>query len=179
MDDQITGYDYTFWRWTGIVPRGTFFNYLIKQLPKEPRFVQTNKGNPSGLSTAKDQLTIPEAYREAMVEHDLITSDGKVLSPKHAECYEALLNMGWDRFFKRIPIPRNTHELDSFERRLIYEHEDILDVIARPAEKAYPHLSQYNCPGCSMMPICQAMEDGSDFADVIEHRFKVAKDRKA
>lgn len=179
MDDQITGYDYTFWRWTGIVPRGTFFNYLIKQLPKEPRFVQANKGNPSGLSTAKDQLTIPEAYREAMVEHDLITPDGKVLSPKHAECYEALLNSGWGRFFKRIPIPRNTYELDGFERRLIFEYEDITDVISRPQDKAYPHLSQYNCPGCAMMPICQAMEDGSDFADVIEHRFQVAKDRKA
>lgn len=175
VDDQITGYDYTFWRWTGIVPRGTFFNYLIKQLPKSPRILQGGK-----LSTAKDQLTIPEAYREAMQERGIISPEGQILSVKHEECYHALLNTGWSRFFKRFPVPRNEHELLMFERRLVTEHREMQRAVNDPTgDLLYPTLSQYVCPGCSMMRICQSMEDGSDYEGIIASAYQIAEDRKA
>lgn len=173
MDDQVTGYDYGFWRLTGIVPRGTIFNYLIKQLPKEPRIVST------GLSTAKDQVTLPDMYREAMAERGLIDSKGNITSKKHGECYESLLALGWSRHFKRIETQRNEHELKMFEMRLVHEYADMLDVYSAPDELAYPHLSQYNCPGCPVMSICKAIEDGSDYNFLIENVFQQAKDRKA
>lgn len=174
MDDQVTGYCYTFWRHTGIIPRGVIFNYLIKQLPKEPRILQGGK-----LSTAKDQLTTAPLYRKALLECGLLTKDGKVTSTAHAECYSSLLAYGWSRFFKRFEVQRNEHELTMFEKRLISEYNDMLHVYDCPEERAYPHLSQYVCPGCPVMPICQAMEDGSDFQDVIDNRYQQAKDRKA
>lgn len=172
MDDQVTGYSYVFWRLTGIAPRGTTFNYLVKHLPKEPRETKT------GLSYAKDQITTPEWYREALVEHGLLVK-GRITSDNHAACYSSLLAHGWDRFFKRMSVQRNEHELMMFEYRLVQEYWDMLTVYKNPGEKAYPFLSQYNCPGCPVMPICQAIEDGSDYEEIIEHKFQQAEDRKA
>lgn len=172
MDDQVTGYDYGFWRLTGVIPRGTIFNYLIKQLPKEPRVGQR------GLSYAKDQVTLPEMYREALIEHGLMEGN-RITSKNHEECYQSLLALGWSRHFKRIETPRNEHELKMFEMRLVHEYSDMLDVYENPGDLAYPHLSQYNCPGCPVMRICKAIEDGSDYDFLIENVFQQAKDRKA
>lgn len=175
MDDQVTGYDYTFWRHTGIVPRGTTFNYLIKQLPKEPRLV----GEGTKLSSAKDQLTTADLYRQAMIDFGHMTESGVITSEKHGECYKALLAHGWGRFFKRMSVQRNMHELMMFERRLVTEHQHMHEAYLDPDALAYPHLSQYNCPGCPVMSICQAIEDGSDYEFVIENGFQQAPDRKA
>jgi hypothetical protein len=173
FDDQVTGYGYTLWRHTGIYPRGTEFNELIKKAPSAPRILQNGT-----LSTAKDQLTLPILYMEEMKNQGLVEGK-KITSQKHLECYESLRAHGWDRFFKRMPSPRNENEYKMFELRLPEEYKDMLAVVADPARKAYPHLSQYNCPGCSVAPICQAIEDGSDYEFVIESRFQQAEDRKA
>lgn len=178
MDDQITGYDYKFWRLTGIIPRGTIFNYLIKQLPKQPRFIKPTKANPSGLSAAKDQLTTPDLYRQAMVDAGIMVN-GKIMSEPHEAVYLALTQHGWGRFFKRMQVQRNEHELRAFEARLPIEHQQMVQAAKEPGWYAYPHLSQYNCPGCPVMRICQAMEDGSDADFIIETGFKEAADRKA
>lgn len=173
FDDQVTGYGYTFWRHTGIYPRGTIFNELIKKAPAPPRILA--KGD---LSTAKDQLTLPSLYMEEMKNQGLVKGK-QITSEKHAECYASLRAHGWDRFFKRMESPRNEHEHKMFELRLVEEYKDMLSVKADPGRKAYPHLSQYNCPGCSVGPICQAIEDGSDYEFVINNRFQQAEDRKA
>lgn len=178
FDDQVTGYGYTFWRHTGIYPRGTVFNELIKKAPAPVRFVQKTKKNPSGISTAKDQLTLPILYKQELVEHGLVENK-RIISEDHLKCYESLRVHGWDRFFKRMESPRNEHEYKMFELRLPEEYKDMVAVKQDPARKAYPHLSQYNCPGCGVAPICQAIEDGSDYEFVIENRFQQAEDRKA
>jgi PD-(D/E)XK nuclease superfamily len=172
FDDQVTGYDYSFWRLTGAIPRGTVFNYLVKQLPKEPRIVST------GLSYAKDQLTLPNLYREALVEYGLM-QNGRVTSDRHAACYAALLAHGWKRFFRRFEVERNEHELQMFEHRLIEEYTDMLDAYKFPATRAYPNLSQYICPGCPVDRICQAIEDGSDYEFIQDELFQQQEDRKA
>lgn len=174
MDDQITGYSYTLWRHTGIFARGCFFNYLIKQLPKPPRLVRED----TALSTAKDQLTTADWYKEAMEEFGLI-ANGRMISKKHEECYASLRAYGWSRFFNRARVTRNQHEIKMFELRLPEEYADMLITFQDPGHKAYPHLSQYNCDGCAMGPICHAIEDGSDYESVIENRYKQGKDRKA
>ena len=169
MDDQVTGYGYTFWRHTGIIPRGTVFNDLIKQLPKPPRINQTAPY----LSAAKDQLTLPHLYSAAMQEYGLLDSQ------KHRDCLSALQAHGWNRFFKRITVHRNEHEYEMFQRRLPFEHEKMVEAIEFPDENIIPHLSQYNCPGCVMMGICRAMEAGHDYHFLIDTQFQQAKDRKA
>lgn len=176
FDDQATGYCYTVWRWTGIIPRGVVPNYLIKQLPKPPRIVGKHKDK---LSTAKDQLTTPDMYREALKEHGLIMpGSGRIASDDHEACMAALLERGWDPFFRRFEPMRNIDELLAFERRLFEEWHDMREARENPA-KLYPNLSTWWCPGCGVRSICHAMEDGSDFEDIIEHDFVVGEDRKA
>jgi hypothetical protein len=176
FDDQATGYCYVVWRWTGKIPRGVVPNYLIKQAPKPPRIVGKHKDK---LSTAKDQLTTPDMYREALKEHGLIMpGSGRIASDDHAACMAALLERGWDPFFRRFEVTRNAHELESFERRLYAEYHDMREATYNEMQR-YPNPSTYWCPGCRVNSICHAMEDGSDYEDVIEHNFVQAEDRKA
>jgi hypothetical protein len=174
FDDQVTGYCYTFWRLTGIIPRGAVFNYLVKHLPKEPRLIREG----ADLSTAKDQLTLAWMYRNAMVDFGYM-QHGRVTSAKHAECYASLLAHGWNRFFKRVPVERNEHELQMFEARLVQEYSDMMEAAGDPGHRAYPNLSQYICPGCPVDRICQAIEDGSDYEFIIRELYQEAEDRKA
>lgn len=177
FEDQITGYSYVVWRLTSLIVRGTMFNYLVKQAPKEPRRVQPTKPNPSGLSTAKDQLCLARDYRQAMID-DGIMVKGSIASTKHEECYAALLATGWDPYFKRFEVQRNMEEILNFERRLYEEYKDMRTVFNHP-EKAYPNLSAWTCPSCPVSPLCQAMEDGSDVEGIIDSRYMQAPDRKA
>jgi hypothetical protein len=177
FEDQITGYSYIVWRLTGALVRGTIFNYLVKQVPKEPRRVQPSKNNPMGLSTAIDQLCLARDYRQALIDDGLMVK-GHIASEKHAACYAALLATGWDPYFKRFEVQRNMHEIQSFERRLYQEYEDMREVYG-DEDRAYPNPSVWHCPSCPVAPICQAMEDGSDVEGIIESRYMQAPDRKS
>lgn len=179
FDDQVTGYCYVVWRWTGVIPRGVIYNVLVKKTPKEPRIVQSKvKGEELTVSTAKDQLTLPRLYRDALKEYKLITPGGRIPSEAHAQCMAALLERGWDPFFKRMEVTRNEHQMQSYEERLYTEYEDMLEAHDFEA-KRYPSPSTRLCPYCPVRSICLAIEDGSDFEDVIEFQFKPKKDRKA
>jgi hypothetical protein len=151
----------------GVIPRGFCTNNILKQIPKEPRIL--SKGE---LSTAKDQLTTADQYQKVMYEQGLYKS------PKHVECLEALKSHGWDRFFVRQYVGRNKHELVSFEERLFEEWQDMVDC-ADGNLVLYPNLSKMHCPQCRVAPICQAMEDGSDWQSVMETRYIQQADRKA
>ena len=179
FDDQITAYCYCVYRWLGIIPRGVCFNFLIKQAPKEPRILSSGK-----LSSAKDQLTTAEQYREELIRQGLMLK-GKVSqakptgnSPTYAEAYEALLSHGWDRFFIRHYASRNLQELKNFEEHLFDEWRDMKDCYEGELP-TYPNLSKFHCPGCNVGPICQAMEDGSDWQSVRDTRYIQGPDRKA
>lgn len=176
FNDQITSYCYAVWRWLGIVPRGVCMNYLIKHAPKEPRILK--KGD---LSTAKDQLTTADRYREELIERGLMLKDGTIKDEKYKLAYEALLSRGWDPFFQRHYAGRNKQELVAFEERLYDEYSDM--VKAYNGNLAlYPNFSPPHTPWCTwcrVAPICQALEDGSDVEGIIESRYTEAPDRKA
>lgn len=185
FDDQVTGYCYGAWRWLAQIPRGVVYNSLIKQAPKEPRLVNPQKkehrkfANAEGLvlSTAKDQLTTPNMYREALIKHG-IQVRGRILSEDHAACLGALLTRGWDPFFRRYEVTRNEHELASFERHLVNEYDDMLAAWRDPARR-YPNRSTWWCSRCPVNKICLAIEDGSDVDYVIDNQYVVGPDRKA
>jgi hypothetical protein len=178
-DDQVTGYCRNMWRWLGVIPRGTYYNVLLKAEDKEPRIVQANKANPTGLSTAKDQLCMPQEYRRVAMAHGIVSEDGRWRSEAHADCYSALQQRGFDPWVRRFSVPRNQAQLESFEARLYREWRDMRTVARDPAHLAYPNpITQY-CSNCDVAPICLAIEDGSDYEDVIDHRYQLAEDRKA
>lgn len=172
FDDQVTGYCYVTWRRTGIVPRGVLYNVLIKAVPEVPRILKSGS-----LSTAKDQNTTPDLYREALQQHGLMRG-GRVTSDKHGECLEAMLVRGWDNFFRRFEPTRNLDELVSFERRLVAEYRDMA-AAKDDVSYVYPSPNPRRCPYCPVSPLCQAMEDGSDAESVLASRFRQSPDRKA
>ena len=173
--DQPTGYCYIVWRWLGILPRGVIYNYLIKKEVKPPKI---NKGNK--LSTDKRQLTTAAMYRAELEERGLMTK-GKIANKEMRETYEAFLQRGWSPWFQRHYAMRNVFELQSFEERLADEYQDMLDVY----EEVHPALPHFGLPHlpwcnyCSVAPICQAIEDGSDADQIIDSRYMQAPDRKA
>jgi hypothetical protein len=173
-DDQITAYCYIVWRWLGVIPRGVLLNVLVKQAPKPPRLVREG----SALSTAKDQLTTPEAYLDACLEFGhMQRSGGQILSEKHAECYEGLKARGWHPFFRRFEAHRSEQELLRFEERLYQEYLNMSDTLM--TADLYPNFSPWNCPRCPVKHVCRAMEDGSDWEGVLETQYRVDRDRKA
>lgn len=179
FDDQVTGYCYVVWRWLGIIPRGVVMNYLIKETPKDPRVVQSRKKDEEfALSTAKDQLTTPRLYREALSEWGHVSPSGRITSDAHAECLAALFARGWDPFFRRQEVTRNEHELISFEHHLLREYNDMRWAHTQH-DLLYPNRSKWHCPGCPVNRICQAIEDGSDADHIADTLFVQAPDRKA
>lgn len=146
VDDQLTGYCYIWWRISGEVPRGAIYNALIKDPPRPPRELKSG-----GLSTDKAQRTTYDLYMQAITERDQDPDD-------YEEILEYLKEKGWNQFFIRDGLQRNVEELLSFEERLYYEYLDMERCIEHP-EWAYPNPSQRTCPGCGMLPLCQAMEE--------------------
>lgn len=173
FDDQLTGYCYTAWRWVGVVPRGAIIDELLKNEVKEPRWVRDE----TALSTARDQRTTPDMYREALHEAGLIRN-GRITSERHAECLAALLARGWDPFYRRYEVTRTDDELLAFERQLAAEYEDMADVLMLP-HKQYPNKTTRWCKSCGVKELCRAMDDGSDVESLRESLFVVGEDRKA
>lgn len=173
FDDQVTGYCYVVWRWTGVIPRGVVYNDLIKQAPKPPRI---NQGDV--LSAAKNQLTTPELYKAELKARGLMTSGGLIVQEKYEQCLESLMARGWDPFFRRFELTRNEEQLLNFERRLVDEYWDMVGTQERPS-MIYPNPMVMNCRGCGVKRICLAMEDGSDPQSVIDLEYIVGRDRKA
>lgn len=158
VDDQLTGYCYIYWRLTGEVPRGAIYNSLIKDPPKPPRVLKSGE-----LSKDVAQRTTYDLYVQAI-------KDNKLDSSNYTEILAYLKEKKWNQFFLRDGLQKNLEELQSFEKRLFYEYQDMSEAIEYP-EHAYPNPTQRTCQGCSMIPLCQAMEEQNpEF--VREHMFE-------
>jgi hypothetical protein len=145
MDDQLTAYCYIWTRLAGTPPRGAFYNVAIKDPPKEPRFLKSGE-----LSQDKSQRTTYEMYLQAIKDAGL---DRK----EYGEMLDFLAQKGWGQFFQRLgPVPKSWEQLETFERYLYNEYLD-MSLAVEDEEKRYPSGSQYTCPGCPVMQICDTM----------------------
>lgn len=174
FDDQVTGYCYTVWRWTGVIPRGVVYNDLIKTAPKDPRMVKEG----TELSAAKDQLTTAEQYKVKLKELGLMTPGGLIVQEKYEDCLNSLLARGWDPFFRRFEPTRNEAQLLAFEENLLAEYWDMTGTKEDP-KLIYPNKMVMNCRGCPVKRVCLAMDDGSDPQSVIDTEYIIGRDRKA
>lgn len=167
LDDQLTGYAYILWRTLGISPHELYYNVALKDPPKPPRLIEQGKK----LSQDKAQRTTYDLYLAALKEQGF-TKDG------YREFLTFLKAKGWDQFFRRLgPVPRKSRsELLSFEERLYYQHLDMKAAI-HEEEWRYPNPTQYTCPGCPVMSICKAMEEGDDVDFILESGYTVAPAR--
>jgi len=158
IDDQLTGYCYIYWRLTGDMPRGAVYNALIKSPPGPPKILKA--GN---LSQDKAQRTTYDLYLQAIKDNGLDKSE-------YEEILAYLKDKKWAQFYLREGVTMNEEQLLSFEHRLYYEYLDMQKVIAEP-EWAYPNPSQRTCGWCSVLPICQAMEERGDPDFIKENMF--------
>lgn len=165
--DQPTGYSYTYYRLTEELIEGVIIEGLMKKLPAEPRILQNGE-----LSTAKNQNTLPDLYREEMKRRGLLHS------AKHLECLEALTQQAWDGYFEREITQRNFEQLMSYEDHLYYIVREMQAVTADPKHLAYPSPSQMRCPRCPFINVCTAMEDGSDYEYLLENQFEINEERR-
>jgi len=164
IDDQITAYCYIYWRMTGVVPRGGMYNVLLKDPPKPPRVLKNGT-----VSKDKSQRTTYDLYMQALEEYDQDPAD-------YAEILDYLKEKGWSQFFIRMQSERNMEQLAQFEKHLFHEFAD-MDECLQFTVQLYPNPSQYTCPRCQFLPICKAMEEGSDPEWVIEHGYEVLEPR--
>jgi RecB family exonuclease len=164
VDDQLTAYCYIWWRLTGEIPRGVIYNVLLKNPPKPPRVLADGK-----LSRDKAQRTTFELYMAAI---EALGYDPK----DYEEILKFLSEKGWSSFFVRPEVQRNLEELQSFERHLYFEYEDMREALDNE-DKRYHNASQYTCPGCSQIPICQSMEEQGNTQYVIENMYEVQEPR--
>jgi tetratricopeptide (TPR) repeat protein len=164
IDDQITAYCYIYWRMTGVVPRGGMYNVLLKDPPKPPRVLKNGT-----VSKDKSQRTTYDLYVQALEEHGQDPAD-------YTEILEYLKDKGWSQFFIRMQSERNMEQLAQFEKHLFHEYAD-MDEALQYTDQLYPNPSQYTCPRCQYLPICKAMEEGSDPEWVIEHGYEVLEPR--
>jgi len=166
VDDQITGYSYIWWRISGKPLKSFWYNVLLKDPPKPPRLIS----NDTKLSQDKSQRTTYDLYLDGIKEHGFDKAEYK-------EYLAYLKEKGWSQFFQRLgPIVRNKEELLSFERRLYFKQSD-MEAALEDEDWRYPNPSQYTCPGCPVMPLCQAMEEQSDIEWIIESSYEVAPPR--
>lgn len=165
VDDQLTGLAYLWWRLSGDVPRGALYNALIKEPPHPPKILKD--GTPS---KDKAQRTTYDLYIQALKDCGI----------RQWGDYEEILGYlerkKWNQFFVRDGLQKNEEELDSFELRLYMEYEDMKKCIEQPVY-AYPNPSQMNCGSCSVLPICQAMEEQSNSVYVIDNMYRVDEPR--
>jgi hypothetical protein len=149
VDDQGTGYCYIVWQRLGIIPKGFLYNVLLKRLPKEVPVLKSGR-----LSCDKSRVMTYDFFMDAIKANDH--------DPEwYAEHLAELQNRGWDDFFKRDTSVRNVQQLMQFEKNVYREYQDMRAVIRNPL-LAYPNPNQRNCPGCSVLPICHAMEENGN-----------------
>jgi PD-(D/E)XK nuclease superfamily len=164
--DQPTGYEYVLWRLTDELAIGVIIEGLMKKLPEEPRILANGD-----LSTDKRQNTLPGLYKTEMKRRGLMHS------AKHMETLEAMVQQGWDGYFEREITYRNLDQLMSYEEHLYYIVKDMQDVTMDP-RRAYPSPSHMRCPRCPFLNVCTAMEDGSDYEDILETQFDINEERR-
>jgi hypothetical protein len=164
LDDQGTGYCYITWQSLGIVPKGFLYNVLLKRLPKDPVLLASS----GRLSVDKSRVMTYPRFMEAIEEHG---HDPAWYTPH----LEELKKRGYDDFFKRDTSVRNLEQLKQFEKRVYIEYKDMRAVIRNP-RLAYPNPNQRNCPGCSVLPICYAMEENGN-VEAMREMYVVADPR--
>ena len=164
VDDQLTGYCYIWYRISGKVPQGAIYNVLIKDPPHPPKILKSGE-----LSKDKAQRTTFELYLQAIHNQGLDPND-----------YEEHLNwLGqkeWTQFFIREGVERNLEELQSFEERLYHEYLD-MELAIDDDKKRYPNMSQWNCQGCTILPLCQTLEEQGDELYIIDGMYEVQEPR--
>jgi hypothetical protein len=168
LDDQLTAEVFAWWQATGDFPEKAVYNVAMKKAPKPPALLKSGK-----LSKAKNQTTTARLYREEIASRGLNVADYLdflvMLDEREAS--------GEDKLFRREEVFRTPGQMAAFERDLYEEWRDMRAVAAHP-ERAYPSPASMSCSHCPVRAICTTIQDGGDYAAVIQAGYVVADPRR-
>lgn len=180
LDDQITAYVWGFAEATAEHLDEFVYNVLFKKAPAPPVQVKGTKAEPVKLSRAKSQ---PTTYGLFVREIERLGLDpapyAEVL--EHFRYASARRGEGAPAddpaFFAREGVFRTQGQMRAFAANLYEEFRDMRAVAAHP-ERAYPSPSPFNCKGCPVRAVCQAMMDDADVPSVIRDQLVVLDPRR-
>lgn len=149
LDTQSNTYYWVVRKSLNLDVDGIMFNFLKKQVPDEPPLIK------SGKRLVMDQKlgTTVALYNKAIERHGFDPSDYAEFLTKYKE----------PTFFHREPIYKDDSELETIERDLVAEAEDIINADKR----IYPNPSQMNCKYCPFKYPCKIRLNGGNDVDWI------------
>lgn len=124
-------------------PHGFIYNIILKDYPTRPDVLKSG-----ALSKNKAQKTTVELYKQAIKENGLKESD-------YLDIIE-ILSTQTDRYFKRVEVFRNQHEIDA----TMNEVKAIADDMVSPL--VYRNITGDCHWDCQYKDLCLAEIDGSD-----------------
>lgn len=114
LDDQMTVYMWALQEILGIEIEGCFYNVLRKKLPTIPKLLQNG-------TTSQDKScdTTYEVYYDTLIERGQ--------DPAQYENMLQMLQQKDAKFFERVPVHRNQHEIAQAGKMLVMEGIDMLN----------------------------------------------------
>lgn len=172
MDEQCTGYLLATHMEGKYEPQFITYNLLRKACPKPPTVLYSKDGSPRALSVARaTESTTAEMFEAAVKEHRL--HSWFVTNEKAQGYLEWLREVGDDNFIFRQQVFRNNHEiLGAFDQI----RDEAMDMLGNPSLYPNPSATWY-CTKCPLRAACLAMNDGSDYNEIISNGFEVNPDR--
>ena len=159
LDDQMTAYLWLVWRTYGEMPAGAVYNQLRKKIPAEPMLLKDG----TRLSKDKSIDTTTAKYLEAINRNGFNPDD-----------YEDILDkISLNEFFRREVIPRNPHELETFEEFLTFECLDMIN----PMIPLYPNATR-DCTYCDYQTLCKSQNEKGDTESLKNNLYVVDFERR-
>jgi hypothetical protein len=158
VDEQITSYCWSAWKLYGRPVAGVIYVQFRKNIPVLPKVLATGR-----VSTDIRQSTTAALYKRMLED---MYGDVEAAPAENILClnrFRAMEDEDRDKFIVRHRIERNQAQLESFERKIYMELEEI----ANPDLPLYPNPTDRCDYFCPLLAACLAMDDGSDWENIL------------
>jgi len=166
-DPQATGYTWAATQLYGVKFEGMLYQQHLKYAPGPPLELKNNKG----LSQNKQQSTTYRLYRQSLKDY----YGDAVPWHLYQEFLDYLITQETedaDKFIRRDMVRRNDAELDSFALNVQLMVGDMFSEDLR----IYPNPTRDCSWDCDFLPVCLALDDGSDWQQLLGGYRKRVKD---
>jgi hypothetical protein len=160
-DQQCTLYQYAAERTYDVPVAGTLFNIMSKSEPKYPTLTKT------GRMSKNKRISTTWFYYVRALRETLGLSNAEIR--KGYGDILAELRKHTTKFFKRLPIERSSHQMDSALEGLLETASEMLD----PNTKLYASPSWMNCNFCLFKGPCIAKDMGGNYESLLQHEFNL------
>lgn len=160
LDDQMTAYAWLVRECLGVNPAGAIHNQIRKKLPSVPELLKSGTAISRAATDTDYAIYLREIERHGF---------------DPADYAEVLTKLGAqdDRFFRRIPIFRNKHELDTFALNLKGEVKDMV----KKGQIMYPNPNRDCGWDCEFRTLCKAENEGGDVDGLKKGLYQVNSER--